>query len=441
MTTRELAPSHRLSRPAALAYGGGSLGMGVYSTVPSVLLLYFLTQVLALPVALAPLAVLAPKLVIMVAEPLVGVASDRLRTPWGRRAPFLLAGSLLSAATFVALFSLTRGPSMIATLVAAGCAYLLASLAFSLFAVPYVAMPTELSDQPAERTRLVGLRMMFVFMGVLLGVSAAPLIVERFGGGAAGYRAMAMIIAAASLASMLGSFMLARRLRSPATPSGGAFASLGRALRYRPYVTALAIYVVIMIGFGALSSAGPYFVTFALGGSPKVLAEILGTQMFTAFATVAPAGWVTNRLGFARTLLLSLALGVAGTAVLQAATGPGNLAAATAGAVLLGLATAGVQVAAFALLADVSARGAAAGLQAQGLMTGIWTAAEKVALAAGPQVTGLVLALGGFVSATERSRLPASALTAAGLAMTAAPAAFFLLALVAVATTRRQLDA
>ncbi|WP_396275148.1 MFS transporter, partial [Hyphomonas sp.] len=55
-----------------LGYAAGSVGAGVYSTVPGILLLYFMTQVLLLPVALASLAVLLPKLVVIAVDPLIG---------------------------------------------------------------------------------------------------------------------------------------------------------------------------------------------------------------------------------------------------------------------------------------------------------------------------------------------------------------------------------
>src|SRR5579872_2074954 len=130
-----------LRAPAVLGYAAGSLGMGVYSTVPGILLLYYMTQVLALPVAMASLAVLLPKLVILVAEPTIGAWSDGLRSRWGRRRPFLFAGAVLGAATFVLLFNVPQQADPLATFAAVSLAYLAASLAFSLFAVPYVALP------------------------------------------------------------------------------------------------------------------------------------------------------------------------------------------------------------------------------------------------------------------------------------------------------------
>ncbi len=421
-----------LSWRARLGYGLGSVGTGVYSTVPSVLLLYFMTQVLRLPVALAPIAVLAPKLVIVLAEPMVGAWSDATRGPWGRRAPFLLAGAVVSALAFVTLFASPRLAGPWPTLAWVGLAYLAASLAFSLFSVPYVAMPAEMSADTGERIRIISWRMTFVFLGVLLGAALPPLLVYRLGGGARGYLFMAVVVAAIALPCMIASFFTARSLAAgaavrPAEPS----ARLSRVLGFGPYVVSLALYVAIMIGFGASASAGAYFVTFALGANGAMLSALLTAQLVTALIVAGPCGRLTARLGFAWTLRGALLVAVGGCLILYAAALARSAPLAFAGSIVLGLANGAVQVASFALLADVTGRAQQAGLRVEGLMTGLWTALEKVALAIGPLITGAVLAAGGFISAVDRGREPASAIAAAGLAMTAAPGAVFVLALAA----------
>lgn len=82
------------TRGASAAYAAGSFGTGVFSTVPTVILLYFCTEILALPVAWATAIVLLPKLWSILWDPLVGAWSDRTITRIGRRRPFMIAGVL-----------------------------------------------------------------------------------------------------------------------------------------------------------------------------------------------------------------------------------------------------------------------------------------------------------------------------------------------------------
>jgi Na+/melibiose symporter-like transporter len=444
MTT--VAAGQRLRLPTVLGYAAGSLGMGVYSTVPGVLLLYYMTQILALPPALAALAVLAPKLVILVVEPLVGAASDRVGTRWGRRRPFLIVGAGLSAITFALLFNTPKLADQWATFGEIALAYLVASVAFSVFAVPYVAMPAELSDDPGQRARIVGIRMIFVYLGVLTGSAAPPLLVDRLGAGDAGYGRMAIAIAAVSLVSMLvsGAATPDRARGKPAErrprdrrPRDRAASLLG----FAPFVLAVGVYVLIMTGSGALSAAAPYFVTYVLDAPQTELALVFTTKVVAALGAMALWTWLTQRLGFTRTLVVSLVLSAAGALALLGAHAGQHVGDHLPAFILIGAGSAGVQVAAFALLADVTARFARVrGVSSAGAMTGLWTASEKLALALGPALTGGLLAVSGFRSAAPMSAEPTSALDGARFAISLAPAAVFALAAAALLLTRKALD-
>ena len=94
-----------LTRGASAAYAAGSFGTGVFSTVPTVILLYFCTEILALPAAWATVIVFVPKIWSMIWDPWVGAWSDRTVTRIGRRRPFMIVGTLGMPLAFVAMFS------------------------------------------------------------------------------------------------------------------------------------------------------------------------------------------------------------------------------------------------------------------------------------------------------------------------------------------------
>jgi GPH family glycoside/pentoside/hexuronide:cation symporter len=172
-----------LRRALCLAYGAGSIGAGIFSTIPGLLLLFYLTDTLAVPAGLAGLAILIPKLWDIVTDPIVGAWSDRTRTRWGRRRPFLLAGALLLPPCFMALFMAPVGDPTVSFfwVLIAFCA---AAGAFTLFQVPYATMPTEMTGDYHERTTLVAYRMAFLTVGILAGGALAPELIE--GGGRRG---------------------------------------------------------------------------------------------------------------------------------------------------------------------------------------------------------------------------------------------------------------
>ena len=73
----EPAISVRPSLLSLTGFGIGSLGTGLFSTVPSFLLLYFMTEVLGVRPALAGVAVFTPKIWSIVTDLLMGALSDR----------------------------------------------------------------------------------------------------------------------------------------------------------------------------------------------------------------------------------------------------------------------------------------------------------------------------------------------------------------------------
>ncbi|MEE2047018.1 MFS transporter, partial [Nocardiopsis tropica] len=81
-----------LPRSVHAWYGSGAVATGIFNTVPGLLLLIYLTDTLAVGPALAGLVVLLPKLVDLLVSPYIGIRSDRTRSSWGPRRPWMLAG-------------------------------------------------------------------------------------------------------------------------------------------------------------------------------------------------------------------------------------------------------------------------------------------------------------------------------------------------------------
>ncbi|MHB9004844.1 MAG: MFS transporter, partial [Coriobacteriia bacterium] len=95
----------RLSPWLYWSYALGSVGTGGFSTVPGLLLLFYLTNVLGVSPGLAGLVVFAPKAWDVLINPYVGQLSDRAVGRHGTRAPFLLAGALGLPVFFALMFS------------------------------------------------------------------------------------------------------------------------------------------------------------------------------------------------------------------------------------------------------------------------------------------------------------------------------------------------
>src|SRR5262245_47622597 len=181
-TTAVPEPGARAHLPARVrvGYAAGSLVTGSFGTVPGLLLLPYLTDTLGIAAGFAGLLVLMPKAWDVVVNPLAGRLSDRTRTRWGARRPYLITAGLALAVLFALIFAgvLTGGAGAVWVSVA----FLATATAFAFFQVPYVAMPADMTeaagmtDPHGERTAMMTWRVAALAMTILVSGAIAPLV-------------------------------------------------------------------------------------------------------------------------------------------------------------------------------------------------------------------------------------------------------------------------
>src|SRR4051812_12296402 len=138
-----VSSSPRLTRGTQVGYAVGSIGTAAFGTVPGLLLLFYLTDVLGVAAGIAGLVVFAPKAWDVLLNPWIGSRSDRTESRWGPRRPWMLAGALTLPLLFVLVFpGPGRSPGMAGGGGAVG--FLLAATAYGCFQGPYVAQPAEI---------------------------------------------------------------------------------------------------------------------------------------------------------------------------------------------------------------------------------------------------------------------------------------------------------
>ncbi|MEW5939950.1 MAG: MFS transporter, partial [Chloroflexota bacterium] len=138
----------------------------------------FLTDVVGLEPRLASLAVPIGIGWDAINDPIVGMLSDRVRTRWGRRRPFLLFFAIPFGLSFVALWAAPPWESQVALLVYVTLAYILSDTFYTLIAVPLYSLTPELFPDYDDRTVIMGLRSFFQFAASILTVVTAPAIVD-----------------------------------------------------------------------------------------------------------------------------------------------------------------------------------------------------------------------------------------------------------------------
>ncbi len=158
-----------------LAYGFGAVAQGAKSNGFNYLLLFFYSQVVGLPAQWVSFAILIALVFDAVSDPLVGYFSDNLRSPWGRRHPFMYASALPVSLAYYFLWAPPEWSQE------ALLAYFLVLAIFirttiTLYDIPSTALVAELTDDYVERSRIVGYRYFFGWWGGLTMAVLAYLV-------------------------------------------------------------------------------------------------------------------------------------------------------------------------------------------------------------------------------------------------------------------------
>ncbi|MEU5654498.1 MFS transporter [Streptomyces sp. NPDC047737] len=413
-----------LPRTVRIGYGLGSLCTGTFATVPGLILLYYLTDVLAVPAAVAGAAVFLPKAWDVLINPLIGALSDRSRLRGGPRRPFLLIG----ACTLPPLFALIFAAPPLRGAGAAGYVavlFLLAATAYAVFQVPYVTMPAEMTEDPRERGRVLGWRVGFLGVAILLSGALAPAIAHADGDTPESYRLMGAVVAVLLAVGMFGAWLATRRApavaRSEAEPS--LRAQLAAARSSAPFLHLAGMWTLQALAIGVMLAGVQYFATYTLGSAGAVTP--LFACLIGPLVLFMPL-WnrLARRKGVTYAQWCASLLYTAG-AVLLAFTGAAGPAVGYAAVVLVGIAYAGLQLLPLTMLAETLAADAAVtGRRRAATFTGLWTAAETLAFALGAGVFALVLAVTGFRSSDAAHQVdqPAAALTGITAGMSVLPA-------------------
>lgn len=389
-------PGVARSLPASLVWGWGigSLGASALHNGISFLALFYLSTVLGMDPALAGSLILAAKVYDIATDPVMGWISDRTESRWGRRRPWLLAGALVSALAFVLLFNppAASGPGLAASAVAA---LLLYATGYTLFGIPYLAMPAEMTGDYHDRSRLMSARTICLTLGILAGGALAPVLVGAFGGGPGGYARMSWVMAALILAAMVVCFAGTRGARgTSAAPAAAAGTVSGwrSALGNGPFMTLIVSKFCHLVGVAVSMSSLLFLVTTVLGRPESSLGGFVLASAGGSILSMPLWLAVSRRAGKRATYLA--AVGCYLPALLSwLLAAPGEATGVfLARGFLTGMATGGLTLAAQAMLPDTIEHDfARTGLRREAMFSAVYSVAEKLASATGPFLLGLVL--------------------------------------------------
>jgi GPH family glycoside/pentoside/hexuronide:cation symporter len=292
--------------------------------------------------ALVGLLSALPRLTDAITDPLMGYISDKTKSRWGRRRPYIFIGAIAAGIVFALLWQLPAGKSESFYFWYFLGGSLIFYLAYTMFATPWVALGYELTPDYHERTRLMGVQN---FVGQLAYVIAPWFLLimqnERYFDdmvdGAAG---LAIIIAVVVISvGIMPAIFLRERFKAVATTDAGKrnlqIAESGSAIRrniddfFRGFVTTLKVKPFLKLciatflvfnGFMMVASFQFYVIIYyVFAGDTVAGAEYAGYAgtlgAISTFCVIVFVTWLATRIGKRRAFFLAIGISMAGYAL------------------------------------------------------------------------------------------------------------------------------
>ena len=281
-----------------LGFGIGDIGGNLYFTVVAFWLLNYFTDTVGIAAGIAGIAFGIGKVWDAITDPLMGFISDRTRSRWGRRRPYLLFGSFVWFIAMIILFTNPQLASPRALFVWAVAAYCFLSTAFTVVNVPYSSLTPELTKDYHERSSLNGYRAVFMVIGTLIGAGAALPLINSLPNKNIGFSVMGIVFGAVMMGATLVTFFSVRepKLIEASKPKTKFLKSYLQVFKTRPFIFILLTYMMCMVGVSIVSATMIYYFKYIQQKESLTTIALL-ILLVTAMVFIPVAVRVSRRIG------------------------------------------------------------------------------------------------------------------------------------------------
>ena len=237
-------------------------------------------------------------------NPALGYMSDRTRSRWGRRIPYILFGGLPYAVSFALLFTapFDGRDNPVGLLIYFGTAIVIWEGIFTAISTGYYGLLPEMFGTYRERTDVAAKMNIFQTVALILGAALPPLLASMLG-----WAGMATVLAVISVIAIYVGYPFLFERQDLKTDTSFPFM---QALKYtflnRSYLTAAGAQAMRFFGTGTLQTGILFYIKYSLKADEGLATVILGIAFIVAMFSLYPwRNWVANKLDSRRTLMLA----------------------------------------------------------------------------------------------------------------------------------------
>ena len=396
--------SEKLPAKLKVLYGVADLGIAMLTASIQFWLLFFYTDIAHIDPALAGTALMVGKLTWdAINDPFFGYLSDKTKTRWGRRRPWMLVGAIpLGLATWL-MFSIPAGLTGIKAFLAVLITFLLFDTFHTMCSVTYYAMTPELTFDYNERTSLTTIREVYTVVGYILGAAITTVLAGVFQSvfhltTKGSWSAIGATFGAIAVITILTTAInVKERKRGELVPSAmPPLKSVLQTFKNKPFIQLMAAQFLSSFSFTLLTTLLPYYLIYQLNMEaqlPLVMMLMLVFIGIFLFPWKAVSDKISKGVSYAIGLFIA-SLAVIATFFYPHAPSP--LIYITA--IVAGIGFSGQWVFPWSMIPDVVEYDQLqTGERREGIYYGMWAFLGKFTGALGIAVSGWALKLFGYV--------------------------------------------
>ena len=244
------------------------------------------------PIGLIGFSMIVARIFDGVSDPIVAYYSDKLRSRWGRRIPFVLFGSPVLFLSFIMIWFPPVEHESILNFVYLTFVLSLFFVAFTAVVAPYLALIPEITKSAGERITLTMMQGITQILGVMVAEAGSGILIRI-----SNFKVMGIILGSFAFVTLMLTplFVKEEPVKEEDMPTVSMFASIKMTFSNKDFIYYLTAITALWFGLNTLTIAMPYITEVLL----KIPAENSGFMIAGAFVVAVFFSFFVPKLSLA----------------------------------------------------------------------------------------------------------------------------------------------
>lgn len=287
--------SQKLSFFEKIGYGSGDAAVNVVISSMFLIITFFYTDVFGLKPKDMAILFLLVRFIDALADPIMGLITDKFTTRWGRYRPYFL---FLSVPFGLSVFLTFTTPDFDYTgkLIYAYVTYIFVNLMFTTVTIPYISLIGVLTSDSKERLSANGFRLFFAKIAAFLVSIVVPILAEKLGKDdlARGYQLAMGIMALLGTLLFLFCFFTTKERVEHEVDKKPVSEQLKLLFKNGQWTLLFGVCFFGTVGYVIRGSVAIFYAKYFLGGDASVQSTFMATGVTAAILAMPVSTYITK---------------------------------------------------------------------------------------------------------------------------------------------------